>query len=353
MQLLYRFPIVALVACLTVPTTASAQSSAQSSAQADTENSEDDVEQGIQLGERVTLFTSLELEWAADRLRFADSADRESSSEQSHALDVGAEIDLSDAFAAFINLNIDLSEDQIEFDEYGIAWGNDDLDVSAGLQSLPVLELESAFISDPLTSFNEITGKSVAVHYAANERLEFSVGAYTGGGEDVPDRGNGTDWTATLDFSASEALSFQIGYQSDIGDADFNLAEDADSGRVPAVSVGARFSHEDWEIAALVVKATRAIPGADSALDRPSASALQLRWTPLDKLELALRADRSRELSEEPARRVGIGVTWFFHPNAALALEYSSQRFDAGLADADEPFANRSNQWLAQLTFRF
>jgi len=286
---------------------------------------------GIELNERVTLTGSLEFEKENLTLHFDDGTRSVENEDPAQTLQLGFEVGISD------NVGIELvfegeSSDRIrgEVDEGFIHAEFENLTLQLGRQDLPFGEYYSYFVADPLLQFGETKADALVADYGFAEFLAISPFVFESNVSKELDN-DSVDWGAVLSFTnKDESIRIGAGYISDLAESDEQLLFDFGNRfqqRVSAVSAHVLMGFEQIEVTAEWIEANKKFREFDLEFDKPSSYNLELAYFPTERVVIATRLERSRELEDTQEERYGIALTWFVSKYVSISLDYLTGRF--------------------------
>ncbi|MBU0483019.1 MAG: LbtU family siderophore porin [Proteobacteria bacterium] len=265
---------------------------------------------------------------------------------------LGADIQLSDKVGGHI-VFLDEEGEAGEFD-FGVDEANIVLrpwEVAGGGVSfvlgkayLPFGQFNSSMITDPLTLELGETNNTIAMVGWANDLLEVNLGVFNGetdldGSRDFIDSS-----FASLRVTPMEMISVGVSYISDLAESDGELVDSNIAGTYTSTVPGfaAFISLEvgpvtiDLEHVTALEEFDQDVVGADDmdvlSGKKPSASNVEVAFSPIDQLDLAVRYEKATDY-EEDVTRYGITVSYSIFGNAVIALEYLAESPDEGSDD--------------------
>lgn len=314
-----------------------------------------------QIAERLTLSGLVEVEAAAERLKYR-AADNDAFSNLTLAtaqLTLGAKV--SDSITTDLSILYEEGATDLEIDEAAINFAAGPWKARLGQQYLPFGIFYSHFISDPLILALGETRETAVVAGYGNELFTLSAFAFNGRADKATGEDHLDDGGASLTLIAVEGLTVGGSYLSDLADTDADLlGGNPWQRRVAGWSAHAIYAIGPVDLSGEFLGATRAFHyndldyNADGKGDCPRAwnveAALDLR----ENVELALRYEGSREFAEQPERQYGIDLSWAPVEQVSLSLEYLRGTFDREFAPVDgERIADYRDLVTAQVAVEF
>lgn len=288
----------------------------------------------------LTVSGLLELEGAAQQFALRDDDTTPGDSEYSGVLELSAELEPAEWLTGEVIYEIE-RESETGWREPGLDEATAAVEVGAfelegGRLYVPFGEYFSHFVSGPILEFGETRGAGAKLSWSPDDRLDVAAFTLRGRARPLGQRRRDWDWGVAVEASPFAAGTFAASYLSDLADSEERLLEDSDDRyvrRVPALSGYAALGAGDVEMTAEYVGALRGFRELDADRNRPCAWNVELAYFPLDPVQVALRAEGSREIEDEPDAQYGIAVAWRFLPVASITVEYLRGRYRRGLAE--------------------
>lgn len=222
-----------------------------------------------------------------------------------------------------------------------------------GKMYVPFGTFHSFMVTDPLTLDLGETNSTAALFALEGELWTLKTGIFNGDVDTEGDNDNIDSWVASLEITPTEGIAFGASYISDIAESDNGLVTDETfykssvPGATAFVSLAlGSFGFEGEYVSAIKGFDNEVIAvGEDLTGTRPRAWNLELAWTPMERAQLALRAEGAHAFQDDQTR-YGATVSYGVYENTILALEYL--RGDAKGADND-----LTHTTTAQLAFEF
>lgn len=218
-----------------------------------------------------------------------------------------------------------------------------------GRMYLPFGQFNSSMISDPLTLELGETRNTAALLALDGALWSLSVGAFSGEVGDSSQKKIDA-LVAALTLTPWEGLSFGASYLSDLGESDVALVANptvhgsgvAAASAFVSLALGP-FGLEGELVTALDDFDPALVGSNDLTGKRPQAWGLEAGWAASEGLQLALRAEGTRDFLDD-LQRYGGTASYGLFPNTVLALEYLYGQPDRG---------PDSQTLTAQLAFEF
>jgi len=211
-------------------------------------------------------------------------------------------------------------------------WG-----IQAGMQNLPFGEYYSHFVTGPMIEFGEVREPSMIIDYSFNDSIE--VATYLFQSDYNQSRSRDIDWGISIEIQTSdEAIRFGGSFISDLAETDNPLLEVTDNiiqNEVWGWSAHARAGFSNFEITVETVRAHNEFLDLDDNANKPVAYNFEIAYFPINTIQIAMRIERSRELSDNPESRIGIGVLWRFANNYNFSIDYLYGRYKSNFAFDD------------------
>ena len=309
--------------------------------------------------DRLTFSGLLEIEAAAQSLRFADGSSDAASDLAVATVQFGLGAKINETVSGNISVLFEEDATALDVDEATVDLAQGSWSARIGRQYLPFGVYNSHFISDPLTLALGETRETALLAGYIREHLALSAFVFNGDVEKNGAEDQLSDWGASLVLTPSEGIKVGGSFLSDLSDSDAGLLSAYES-RVGGWSAFAVLEQGPFGISAEVLGALKDFAVADldadgdAGGDRPLAWNLEVSWAPLEQVELAARYEGSSEFAGQPERQYGVGASWSPAENVTLGLEYLHGTFDQGFgADADGNILNKQDLVSAQLAIAF
>jgi hypothetical protein len=283
-----------------------------------------------------------EVEWYRDELDIVDGG-LDITRELEANFQLGLVATASDAFKAEVLIEFDTIRQDLELDEGLLSFETGPWEVEVGRLYLPFGVYYSRFVSSPILELGELRAYAATASYGYRELFDAALGVYRGR-EREQGGGSGTfDWALAMDFFPTESLSLGWSYVTDLADSDARLLEDVEDLSIeksPGISAYISRLGKRLDLSAEIVAATRPLDGLEPDRNQPVAWNLELAHLIGRRYEVAFRLEGSRELEDEPERRIGVAGTVRLGKRASLTAEYLRGWYSPDMAstDDDEPF---------------
>ncbi|MCB1864032.1 MAG: hypothetical protein KDG50_01265 [Chromatiales bacterium] len=267
------------------------------------------------------------------------------------SLQIAAEITPAEWLEAEVVYEYDPDLGRHGIDEAVVALLGGPFELSAGKQDTALSEFYSHFIIGPVLEFGETVAPGVALSWKPAAGTELTLFGYRG---EARREGGGRhgrdDWGLAFVAEPFDGVTLGLGYQSDLADSDAGFY--ADEGdryprRVDVAAAHLLVEFDAFEISAEFVRALDRLADFDDDRNQPRAWNVELAWFATPQLSLALRAEGSAEIEDEPRRRFGVGLSWLASERVSARVEFMRGRFRRGLAQTDEDADLRTSHELA------
>ena len=311
--------------------------------------------------EDLTIFSLLEAESVLESFGFADSAERFHTDESSLTLQSGLEYTPLDWFKGEIIYEIEAGNKVNHnikhiIDEAIAAFEYDDYSLEVGRITAPFGEYFSHFITGPALEFAETITDGLVMSYDMDDRYE--VAAYLFKPEykkhcDLDLK----DWGVSAMLAVTEDLLFGAGYISNISDYQREVSEDTDLADIHKLSAFNAFSTLEADSVFFTAEWVKTL---DSYLDedensrKPWAINFECSYAFSNDLELAIRFERSFDLSDEPAKRYGAATTYRLNDSIVWTTEILYGNYNNFVVDSPREGVVDDNILLAtQIIYGF
>ena len=291
------------------------------------------------ISERISLSGLVEVAAAYER---ADTRDNDTETASDLVLataQLGLEAEVAEHLGAFlILLYEDAADSVIEVDEATLDYGRGSWSARLGRQYVPFGTFPSHFVSSPLTSELGETQQVAALVGYGNDVWNASGFLFRGDAEKADGSDHLRDWGVGLTLTPVAGVELGASFLSDLADTGAELATDY-TRRVAGWSAHAVAAWGSVEAsieflgAAGSFDTTDLDEDGDGSGDRPFAWNAELAWDGWEAVELAARAEGSRELFGQPEFQAGLCVSWGPWEGVSFSLEYLRGTFDAGFGD--------------------
>lgn len=223
--------------------------------------------------------------------------------------------------------------------------------LKAGKMYVPFGVFNSHFISDPQTlELGEINESAFMAGYDS-EKMTFSVGAFNGSIHKSGDDDKVDDYFVSINVTPVKGITFGASYLSDIADTDADIAvafgnlsthsqgfRDTVAGYSAYVSFSFGPVTLDTEYLAAADKFDAADLDADNDLsgDQPVTYNVELAFSAMEKLELALKYGGNKEFFEFPEKQYGAALSYALYENTTVKLEYLKGEYDSDYVPAGQ-----------------
>lgn len=309
--------------------------------------------------ERLTFSGLLEIEAAAENLRFADGSSITASDLAVATVQFGLGAKLSENLSGNIILLYEEDATALDVDEATIDFAQGDWSARIGRQYLPFGAFHSHFISDPLTlALGETSETALRADYSFGP-VTLSAFAFNGNTEKIGADDRISDWGTRLVVMPATGIELGASFISDLADSNAELLSEY-SRRVGGWSAYFHLEAEHLRLEAEYLAATGAFAAADLDAnfdqrgDRPQTWNLEAAWMLTPVLKLAARYEGSSEFAGQPERQYGLATSWSPAENVTLALEYLRGTFDHAFGvDVDGNILDKRDLVSAQLAIAF
>ncbi len=314
--------------------------------------------------DRLTVSGLIEVEAAASDVASDDGSSDAASDLTLATVQLGLGISLNEIMSGDVSLLFEegafgADDTDLEIDEAALNFAHGPWSGRVGRQYLPFGVFHSHFISDPLTlALGETRETAVLAGYAYGPAA-LKAFAFNGDAEKTGEEDHIRDWGASLVLTPAEGVEVGGSYLSDLADSDAELLEEY-TRRVGGWSAFAHLERGRLTLDGEVLGASKRFAASDldsdgdGRGDRPLAWNLEVAWTPVEDVELALRYEGSDEFAGQPERQYGADVSWSPWEHTTLSLEYLHGEFDRDFsADDDGNVLDRQDLVTAQLAFEF
>lgn len=309
--------------------------------------------------DRLTFSGLLEIEAAAQSLRFADGSSDAASDLAVATVQFGLGAKINETMSGNISVLFEEDSSALDVDEATVDLAQGAWSARVGRQYLPFGVYHSHFISDPMTLALGETRETALLAGYSREHLALSAFVFNGDVEKNGAEDHLGDWGASLVLTPSEGIKVGGSFLSDLADSDAELLSAYES-RVGGWSAFAILEQGPFSFSAEALGALKDFAAADLDADgdangdRPLAWNLEVSWAPLEQVELAARYEGSSEFAGQPERQYGVGASWSPAENVTLGLEYLHGTFDQGFGvDADGNLLDKRDLVSAQLAIAF
>jgi len=291
---------------------------------------------GSRITERISLSGLIELEAAAEKIKYADGGSTSSSDLTLATAQLGLVAEVTEKIHGNIVLLHEEGGADLEVDEAAVDLDFVPLFSRIGRIYVPFGVYSSHFVSDPLTlELGETRETAVLIGYG-HEFYSVSLFIFNGESDKAGEDNQIDDWGWSIVLTPVEGVELGGSYLSDLADSDAELAADYQR-RVAGWSTFVTYQHGPFGVVCEMLGATGSFAAADldensdGAGDQPLTWNVELSWA-LDLVELAARYEGSREFPGHPERQYGVTASWSPWEHNTLSLEYLRGEFGSGFS---------------------
>lgn len=282
---------------------------------------------GIELYDWVGISGSLEWEREKIENKFSNNIKRTETEKPVFTFQLGFDLTFNEWLTAEVIFEVE--DDGIRthstLDEGYINTEIEKWNFMLGKVDLPFGMFYSHFVTDPMLQFAETRRSTFVVDYTLLDNVQVTGFIFD---SDVTKQNQDDkyDWGAGIGFTSdNNAIRLGASYISDVAESDEELLKEEGNvfnTRVPAWNAYALIGMSKFELTAEYVRATKAFSEFDKNENKPSSFNSELAFFPSEKTQIAIRLERSSELSEQPENQYGISGKWYPTGNISMSLEY-------------------------------
>ncbi len=243
-----------------------------------------------------------------------------------------------------------------KLDEGVLSTDLDEWGIKVGQQNLPFGEFYSHFVTGPMVEFGEAREPSLIVDYSFNDNIEIS--AFLFNSDYNESRNRDIDWGMSIEINTNdEAIRFGGSFISDLAETDDALLEVPDNilqNRVWGWSAYTLVGFSNFEVTVETLRAHNEFLDLDANANKPITYNLEIAYFPRESIQIALRIEHSKELSDSPEWQYGFGTSWRVANRFNFSIDYIYGRYKNNFVfDDNDNELDNIQQVAAQLGMEF